>query len=611
MENAGLVTFTETSMLFDQHHPSWIKRSRWVTYAAHELAHQWFGDYVTMAYWDDIWLNEGFANWMELKITARFEPAWHDELSVLDMRNAALRADSVVSARQIRQPIEKPDDILNVFDGITYDKGASVLNMFESYLGADVFQRGVRDYLTSRAYGTATSTDFVAAISKAAGKDLEPGFATFLDQPGEPELEAQLKCGAKPPEISFVQRRYVPPGSPAPPTTKPWILPVCVVYEREGKRADQCTLVEGANRLVLATKKCPRWVMPNANGGGYYRTYYTAPQVVALRDEAWPLLTGTERRAVYFDVAQAARFRRSGMHDATATQLPLTLPLSLVPKMLTGGDRFSVGDALALPVGLDRIVPDELRLKYESWLRTTFSPGAVKLGLTPKDTDDLDAEINRNEIVYAAAWSGRDPDLIKQATELARSWRDLPEAIRGTVLDIAVDASPELFDKIKHDVKSEPDRQRRELMFHALAVVRDPKRFASALELVLDPAVDFREAMDMLFETSTEPTRAVAETYVRDHKDELFKRMPHDEVSGGVWNITALFTGACDATRRDAIADYVTKNFGTLPGGARVVQQGIEVMDQCIASRKILEPEVRAWLGGVKIPKPKDIPKKP
>jgi alanyl aminopeptidase len=162
----------EQLVLIDPKKPSWRQRRSFVGVTAHELAHQWFGDYVTMAWWDDIWLNEGFATWLGNKIVARFKPAWHDELGELDLRMGELEADSVVSARKIRQPIEKLDDIYNAFDGITYTKGAAVLNTFEQYVGPDVFQTGVREYLKSRAWGNATSTDFVAAVSKAAGKDL-------------------------------------------------------------------------------------------------------------------------------------------------------------------------------------------------------------------------------------------------------------------------------------------------------------------------------------------------------------------------------------------------------------------------------------------------------
>ncbi|HEX3762004.1 MAG TPA: M1 family metallopeptidase, partial [Kofleriaceae bacterium] len=189
MENAGLITYTETAILRDAK-ASRQRQLGWISVASHELAHQWFGDLVTMAYWDDIWLNEGFASWMARKIVARFEPAWRDDQSELNTRDAALDSDSLVNARQIRQPIKKQDDIFTAFDRITYDKGASILNMFESYLGADTFQRGVRDYIAARAWGNATSTDFVAAISKAAGKDVGPAFATFLEQPGTPEITA-------------------------------------------------------------------------------------------------------------------------------------------------------------------------------------------------------------------------------------------------------------------------------------------------------------------------------------------------------------------------------------------------------------------------------------
>ena len=601
MENAGLVTASETAMLFDPNNPSWAQRHGWVGLISHELAHQWFGDYVTTAWWDDIWLNEGFANWMENKIKARFEPAWHEELVELDMRTSALEADSIISARRIRQPIASTDDILNVFDGITYDKGASVLNMFESYVGADVFQRGVRNYLTARAFGNATSADFVDAISTAAAKDVAPGFASFLDQPGEPDLDVAIACDHGAPRVVISQQRYIPAGSPEPAATQPWIVPVCVAYDHGGKRADACMLLDGpTGTFPLDTKTCPRWLMSNVNGRGYYRTRLTPSQVIALRDEAWPQLTWTERRALAFDVSSSATaFRRD-----TAAQLPLALALSLIPKMLSGGDRFTIGDALGLPFGVERIVPDDQRPKFEAWLRTTFGPGATKLGALPKPNDDFDAESTRDGLYWMVAWLGRDPALIKQSLDLAAGWHDLPASVRGEILAVAVDASPELFEKILLDVKTEPDRFHRRQMLAALAAVRDPKRIEAALELMLDSPIDFRETERMLFETSTEATRAIAEQFFRAHEAELANRMPQDEVAGGLVGVSRLFTSACDEARRDEIADYVTKHFGALPGGDRVVKQELERMNQCIASRKVLEPQLRGWLGGIKIPKP-------
>jgi cytosol alanyl aminopeptidase len=609
MENAGLVTFVEQIVLFDPKKASWKQRRGYIGTAAHELAHQWFGDYVTMAWWDDIWLNEGFATWLGGKIVARFEPGWHDELGELDLRIGALDADSVVSARKIRQPIEKLDDIYNAFDGITYVKGAAVLNTFEQYVGPEIFQKGVRDYLKSRAYGNATSENFVAAVSAAAGKDLAPAFATYLERPGAPELSVKLVCDKSAPKLELAQQRFVPPGSPEPAAQSPWIMPVCIAYERDGKRADTCVLLtKETDTIALEGKRCPRWVMPTAHGRGYYRVRYTAAQVTKLRDEAWALLSWTERRALFFDVVAATRYRPRGVRKpipkTPSGKLPLTLVVSIVPKLLAGGDRFTVGDALQVPIGLDRFVTDDQRPKYEAWLRATFGPAAGKLGLKPQDGDDIDAEINRGEVIRAVAWYGRDPDLIKQCVDLAASWRDLPVAMRGLVLAVAVDASPDLHAKIMREVKTESDRTRRDEMYSALSGVRDPKRVEVALELLLDSQVDIRESEWMLLTTTSEATRKVAERFVRAHKDKLLARLPNDAVTGMVGLMATLFAGSCDEAQRDETRAYALANFAKLVGGERVINQSFEAMDQCIASRKLLEPELRAFLGGVKIPKP-------
>jgi len=596
MENPGLVTYAQDYMLVDAAHPSWASRYKWILGATHELAHQWFGDFVTTAWWDDIWLNEGFANWMEKKITGKFEPAWHEDLDELQMRESALSADSVVTARQIRQPIEKVDDIFNAFDGITYDKGATVLNMFESYVGSEVFQKAIRQYLKTHAYGNATSDDLVAALSEASGKDLKAAFSTFLDQPGAPEITATLDCSKGPPRLALSQHRYVPPGSPEPPATKPWIVPVCVAYERGGKRAEACTLLDAAEgSLALEARACPRWVMPNVNARGYYHASLTAAQVTALRDEAWSQLAWTERLVV----AETAQT------EASFGKLPLQLALSFVPKLLAGGDRYTIEAALGGPTGLERLVADDQRAKYEAWIRMTFGPGATKLGLVPKDSDDLDAEQTRAALSYAAAWHGRDSDLVKQALDLAVKWRDLPGGMRRTVLQIAVDASPDLGASVQSEVVHEQDRRKRDEMLWALAGVRDPKRYEAALGLLLDKAVDFRESMWMLFGATTDPTRLVAQSFFRAHEAELVARMPKDEVAGTAAEMTYIFTSLCDPARRAETVDFVTKHFASMPGGARTVKQAIESMDQCIASKQLLQPEVRAWLGGFKPPKPK------
>jgi len=608
MENAGLITYTETLILMDAKAAK-ERQLRWISVASHELAHQWFGDLVTMAYWDDIWLNEGFASWMGRKITSRFEPAWHEDQGEFNTRDSALDNDSLVTARQIRQPIVRQDDIFTAFDRITYDKGASVLNMFESYLGADTFQRGVRDHIATRAFGNATSTDFAAAISRAAGKDVGPAFATFLEQAGTPEITTTMTCDGGKATVALAQQRYVPPGSAPPPATRPWIVPVCVAYDNAGKRAEACTLLDHeTGTLALETKACPRWIMPNVSGRGYYRNVYSVAQVSALRDEAWPQLSWTERRAVFRDVRDAA----------STGKLPLAPALSLVPKLLAGNDRFTVAPAIALPAGLGRLVPSELRPRYEAWLRQTFGPGAQKAGLLPRDADTLDTEAMRGELVRAVAWRGRDPKLVAEAVKAADKWRDLPQSMRGQVLQIAVDANPALFERIMKEVVTEADRSKRQEMLRALASVRDPRRQTTALGLMLDDRLDARETLQMLFGGfggrggggGDDANLDVSQAFFREHQAAIMKTMPQDGTAGPFARFSALFTQSCSADQRAAVADYVKQTFSSLPGGTRIIAQNLEQMDQCIARRALLEPEIRAWLTGAKMPSPPKTPAK-
>jgi alanyl aminopeptidase len=593
MENAGLITFTESLMLLDGK-ASKERQRRWVVVAAHEIAHQWFGNLVTMGFWDDIWLNEGFANWLEAKIADKFDPSWQETYGELETLHHALSADSLVSARKIRQPIATPDDILSVFDGITYNKSASVLNMFEAYVGPTKFQQGVRDYLAARAWGNATFSDFSSAMSKAAGQNLDAAFASFLDHTGAPEITATLTCG-RTPTVELLQKRYVPPGSP-PATGGPWIVPVCVAYDRDGKRAEACTLLERTTgTLALEAKACPRWVMPNAEGRGYYRSAYTTQQLTALRDEAWPQLSPVERRALYFDVASSVASGR----------VSLALSLSFVPRLLAGNDRFTVDAALSTPTGLAPWVPDALRAKYEYWLRTTFGPGAAEVGLATKPTDTLDMEMRRRDLVEAVGWLAREPALVAEAVQLASSWRDLPQGIRKLVLQIAVDADAPTFDRIIKDVYMETDRARRNEMFDALAAVRDPARQARALALVIDRKLDIRETIRILQNTTTESGLATSQAFFRANQRAIVDRLPKEATVGGAGTLGALFTRTCRQDKRDEIAAYVTEELSHFPGAKQLVREYIESMDQCIAKRNRLEPELRAWLGGIKIPKTK------
>ncbi|MEE7566426.1 M1 family peptidase, partial [Xanthomonas sp. Kuri4-3] len=214
MENPGFVTFRDWLLLLDDDSPRRnVEGSFNVT--AHELAHQWTGDTVTMAWWNDLWLNEAFATWMQQKVTMKLRPDYRADLDRIAGAQHAMDNDSLVSARKIRQPITGNGDIETAFDGITYQKGAAVLGMFEAFVGEDTFRAGMRKYLRDHAFGNATADDLVDAIAATAGQGdaFKAAFRSFLDQPGVPYLQARRETGPEGTRLRLHQQRYLPLGS--------------------------------------------------------------------------------------------------------------------------------------------------------------------------------------------------------------------------------------------------------------------------------------------------------------------------------------------------------------------------------------------------------------
>jgi alanyl aminopeptidase len=591
MENAGLITYVETLILVPKN-GSWKQKRRWVSVAGHEVAHQWFGDLVTMKWWDDIWLNEGFATWMQAKVLTKVEPAWHDELEFLDDRATALGADSLVTARQVRQPIDTVDDIFNAFDRITYDKGASVLHMFEHHVGPELFQRGVRAYLAAHADGNATSNDFVGAISAAAGRDVGAAFATFLEQPGVPLVSAQVTCEpGKPASVALAQQRLIPPGAPAGTPAKPWALPLCIAYDQAGKRAEKCIeLVAARATVALDGDACPTWVLPNPGGHAYARVNLTSEQLTALGDKGWRQLDVVERIAVADDLRA----------QVVNGEVEVAVAIGFLPRLLAETSRHAVGQAIALAEVLRPHVPADRRARFDAWVRATFGPRARKLGWLPRATDDLDAEVIREDLTALVAAAG-DRTLRAQAVKLARTWRTLPPAARHGVLTAAVDADAKTFARILADVRTETDQRTRRELLEALAHVTDPDRQREVLALMIDTRLDIRDTMGLVFWWRDEPQRKVAEDFFKTTWDAIWARLPTENTTGSAAKFAALFTQACSAERRDEIVTFATEKFAALRGGARTVRQRIEEMDQCIARRKLIQPQLETWLAGLKL----------
>ncbi len=586
MEHAGLITADASYVLLDPAKMSWQQRRESVITLGHEAAHQWFGDLVTPGWWDDTWLKESFATWMEPKITAAFDASWHDEQVGVSRRNRALDIDVQVSARKIRQPIAKAGEIQETFDGITYTKGGAILGLFERYLGTDVFQAGVRAYLKKHAHGTAVAADLIAALEAASGKPLAAALGTFLDQPGAPVFDLAIDCTGGAPRVQLAQRRYLKLGSGTPAPAQPWHVPVCIAYDKGAARGEVCKLVETERaEIELPLRACPKWVMPNAGGLGYYYTALDAATAAALRDIGWKWLSVDERRVVFEDVRA----------QAVQGKLPVALVMSFVPKLVAGGDRFSTNDALGdrgLPKELATGLAPDLARRVDAWKRTTYGALARKRDYLARPSDTLDDEATRRGLVASAAWAG-DRTLVARAVQLAKDYRALPQSTRELVLPIAANASAAISEQLRADVVIETDHDLRLLQLRALAAIDDPVRAQAVRALALDPRIPNEDAVEFMYSAREGEAARQAVRWFEANARALLARFPKDDTFAP-FLIYAF--DVCDADRRDAVVAFMTEHFGTMTSAGKLLRQRIEAIDQCIAQKQIIEPSLRAWI---------------
>ena len=353
MENPGLVTFRDVLLLIDPQRATTSTRRAQAEVIAHEFAHQWFGDLVTMKWWNDIWLNEGFATWAEAKIVDQWKPTFGATLSQIAGLEYVMDTDSLKSARAVREPVRSTSEAMEAFDGITYQKGAAVLRMIESYLGADVFQRGVQRYVHENAWKNASADDLFKALDYVSTQKVEQLASGFLDHPGIPQVLLAWKCDGGSGKLELRQSEWHSLGGVdlAGGDKHTWTLPVCVAID--GLKAKSCFTLAG-DPIVrnLSAQSCPAWVYPNASQAGYYRFLVERDKLFALAHAARSL-DPAERLGL---VANAWAGVRQGAIAPGAL-------LDLLPLFDGESNRFIVDEILDV-VGSSRVDLQACKLEY-------------------------------------------------------------------------------------------------------------------------------------------------------------------------------------------------------------------------------------------------------
>jgi aminopeptidase N len=477
MENWGAITFIDDALLFDPKSSSAATKETIYIDTAHEMAHQWSGDLVTMGWWDNIWLNEGFATWMEYKATDHFNPSWQLWPRQHAAREGAMAQDAQPTTHPIQQVIKDETQAETAFDGISYEKGSQIIRMIEDWIGPDTFRDGMRAYMKAHAYGNATSADLWAALGAAAHKDVASVAAGFTEQPGVPLVHETRRCVKGHGTVTLTEDRFVVHDPKAKALT--WQIPVTLGFPNSGT---QHVLLTGAP-ATLPLDRCDAPLKANLGENGYFRTEYDTASMKPLA-AAFGALSVTDKVNLLGD--QYALFK--------AGRQPLEAYLDLASRVRDETNIAIWDDTLDHLEALDALARGaSVRPAFHAFARGLIRPEFDRLGWDAKPGESfLDTRLRPRLI--AALGEFDDSDVVAEAQRRFAAYpadaQALPPGIRGPVLTIVGHrADQATWEKLRALGEAAPSTEEKLRYFGALAASPDPKLIAETIQFAESGAV--------------------------------------------------------------------------------------------------------------------------
>jgi aminopeptidase N len=479
MENWGAITYNDQALLIGPG-ATLDQKQRVYSIQAHEMAHQWNGDLVTMSWWDDIWLNESFASWMAAKETARRNPDWiwweHQDAS----KEIAMNADARVNSHAIEQHVTSEMEAGASFDSaITYNKGQAFLRMLEAYLGEDTFRAGIRSYVKARAYSNATSGDLWQALSRASGHDVEKIASSWTTQPGFPLVSVRASCDAAGKRTAVLTQRRFLLGGTDPGGTR-WSIPMDV---HAGARGPVERVLFTADGQKIAAGRCGEPFSANAGTVGFYRVAYD-DATLSANQNSFAALPDGDKIALLDDQWALAE----------AGSAPLGSYLALAARMRTDLDARAWDQILNT---LQTVERDERGAAghdaFTAFARSVARPAFAVLGWDPKPGEPVDAQIVRRRLIqHLGEWD--DPQVVSEARiRFARFLANRaslgPDEESVVLAVVAQHADQAAFDQLHAIAKSSENETQVRRYYPALLSVRDPKLLQQALGIVMSPEV--------------------------------------------------------------------------------------------------------------------------
>lgn len=580
MENLGAITFRETALLVDEKAAARSELERVADVVAHENAHMWFGDLVTMRWWNGLWLNEAFATFMEMLAVDHCKPEWQRWTSFSVSRAAAMLVDGLKSTRPIEFPVHRPEEAAGMFDVLTYEKGAAVLRMLEQYLGAETFRTGISLYLKKHEFNNTETTDLWDAIEESSRQPARALMDTWVFQPGYPLISVRAEGN----DVVVSQQifRYLQDGSDL---DRRWQVPIFLRAGTAKGVQTQTTLLTG-DEVRISLSAAPEWVIVNAGGHGFYRVRYAQELLNRLTGNLHSNLSAVERFNLVNDTWAAAQ----------AGLVPMTAYLELLRLFRSETDHNVWSAILGSCHYLYRLLDASQRPALQAFLRNLLTPIVQKLGWSPQAGEhELISQV-RGELIGALGALGDDKTIQVEARTRYEQYkkdrdsvdRNIVPALVSILAHIGRAAEYEEF-KVNFQTAKTPQEETRYLF--ALAAFRPADLFERTLQLTINGEVRTQNAPYLMRSIllNTEG-RERAWAFLKEKWDEMGRQYPDNSIVRMCEGIISLVTPTLEAEVIDFFASHPVKQ------GAKTMQQHLEKLRVAVACKQREAANVEAYL---------------
>ena len=594
MENAGAITFHDTTLLADESTSSASRRVGIIGVMAHEMAHQWFGDLVTMKWWDDLWLNEAFASWMSPKVLEALYPNSEASTDAVYSRYGAMSTDSLKATRPIHGSVINPSQAVEMFDGITYQKGAAVLSMLESYVGEAAFQKGIHKYLTEHSLANATAADFWTAISaEAKGAPVPAIMQRFVFQPGYPQLDVRISADKK--SASITQYRQLKTGEDKGDSAL-WLVPVATrslandaapsYTNRSGVKGQAKYTLVSARRQSVPLDLVAAPMFFNAGAKGYYETSYEKNYLQQLqknfaklsREEKLVLLNDCETQVAWGAVSIEDYYNFAHLLDVET-------------------DPFIQSDLVSILESPSEFVSDSGRAEFEKWIGKTLAPINTKLnGWQQSSSDSQAVRELRFRIVSTLGTIGQDKNLIAEAFSMFDKYLKDRTSIDPNLVPIilnvvAYNGSGKEYDELLNMYRKASDPADKEQALHRLPQFHQKELAARTLALGMSDEVKLKEGIGLLFSvTYNHFTRELGWTFIKQNWEKILKRFPPETLRG-----LAGLAGAFDTAEKESEFKSWYSLHPVPLANARVART-LETLHSRVSFKQLYSERIRRWI---------------